>query len=231
MTARSRRSSFHVAPAFEICDVGMRVGWGELYQMFENLYHRDSINSDSLLSFKSAVEYWNNYKLPSAVSRVSWHAPACLSLCVFSLPGSPYDFISLEWLQKWLDESTPPKPIDNTACLCSHGKLHPDKIPIMKRISEYVADFFYRRYGGGPRLNGEVSGEQMPSPSHVLICWVWLEPCSGPCSILSQLFSFTTSFPRVAFVLHCYFRLILLILLNYVSVQTNKVSLIAGSVS
>uniref|UniRef100_A0A8C4UR02 ubiquitinyl hydrolase 1 n=1 Tax=Falco tinnunculus TaxID=100819 RepID=A0A8C4UR02_FALTI len=66
---------------------------------------------------------------------------------------SPYDFISLEWLQKWLDESTPPKPIDNTACLCSHGKLHPDKIPIMKRISEYVADFFYRRYGGGPRLN------------------------------------------------------------------------------
>ncbi|KAM4646642.1 ubiquitin carboxyl-terminal hydrolase 48 isoform 6-T6 [Amazona ochrocephala] len=68
--------------------------------------------------------------------------------------GSPYDFISLEWLQKWLDESTPPKPIDNTACLCSHGKLHPDKISIMKRISEYVADFFYRRYGGGPRLNG-----------------------------------------------------------------------------
>ncbi|XP_052547662.1 ubiquitin carboxyl-terminal hydrolase 48 isoform X3 [Tympanuchus pallidicinctus] len=67
--------------------------------------------------------------------------------------GSPYDFISLEWLQKWLDKSTPPKPIDNTACLCSHGKLHPDKICIMKRISEYVADFFYRRYGGGPRLN------------------------------------------------------------------------------
>ncbi|XP_051493315.1 ubiquitin carboxyl-terminal hydrolase 48 isoform X2 [Apus apus] len=67
--------------------------------------------------------------------------------------GSPYDFISLEWLQKWLDESTPPKPIDNTACLCAHGKLHPDKISIMKRISEYVADFFYRRYGGGPRLN------------------------------------------------------------------------------
>uniref|UniRef100_A0A8C0BI71 Ubiquitin carboxyl-terminal hydrolase 48 n=1 Tax=Buteo japonicus TaxID=224669 RepID=A0A8C0BI71_9AVES len=66
---------------------------------------------------------------------------------------APYDFISLEWLQKWLDESTPPKPIDNTACLCSHGKLHPDKISIMKRISEYVADFFYRRYGGGPRLN------------------------------------------------------------------------------
>ncbi|PKU27841.1 ubiquitin carboxyl-terminal hydrolase hypothetical protein [Limosa lapponica baueri] len=84
--------------------------------------------------------------------------------------GSPYDFISLEWLQKWLDESTPPKPIDNTACLCSHGKLHPDKIPIMKRISEYVADFFYRRYGGGPRLNGKVSGWETPSP---VTFWMW----------------------------------------------------------
>ncbi|XP_015268117.1 PREDICTED: ubiquitin carboxyl-terminal hydrolase 48 isoform X2 [Gekko japonicus] len=66
--------------------------------------------------------------------------------------GCPYDFVSLEWLQQWLDESTPPKPIDNSACLCSHGKLHPDKIPMVKRVSEYVADSFYKRYGGGPRL-------------------------------------------------------------------------------
>ncbi|XP_042334853.1 ubiquitin carboxyl-terminal hydrolase 48 isoform X3 [Sceloporus undulatus] len=69
--------------------------------------------------------------------------------------GCPYDFVSLEWLQQWLDESTLPKPIDNTACLCSHGKLHPDKIPIVKRISESVADYFYKRYGGGPRLTGK----------------------------------------------------------------------------
>uniref|UniRef100_A0A674KBW0 Ubiquitin carboxyl-terminal hydrolase 48 n=1 Tax=Terrapene triunguis TaxID=2587831 RepID=A0A674KBW0_9SAUR len=76
------------------------------------------------------------------------------SLFLFTFfPGCPYEFVSLEWLQKWLDESAPPKPIDNTGCLCSHGKLHPDKISIMKRISEYVADYFYRRYGGGPRLN------------------------------------------------------------------------------
>ncbi|XP_033015280.1 ubiquitin carboxyl-terminal hydrolase 48 isoform X1 [Lacerta agilis] len=66
--------------------------------------------------------------------------------------GCPYDFVSLEWLQQWLDESTPPKPIDNTAFLCPHGKLHPDKIPTVKRVSEYVADYFYKRYGGGPRL-------------------------------------------------------------------------------
>ncbi|KAM5247180.1 ubiquitin carboxyl-terminal hydrolase 48 isoform 11-T11 [Ctenodactylus gundi] len=66
--------------------------------------------------------------------------------------AEPYEFVSLEWLQKWLDESTPTKPIDNHACLCSHDKLHPDKISIMKRISEYAADIFYSRYGGGPRL-------------------------------------------------------------------------------
>lgn len=68
--------------------------------------------------------------------------------------SEPYEFVSLEWLQKWLDESTPTKPIDNHACLCSHDKLHPDKISIMKRISEYAADVFYSRYGGGPRLTG-----------------------------------------------------------------------------
>uniref|UniRef100_A0A8C4LPB9 Ubiquitin carboxyl-terminal hydrolase 48 n=1 Tax=Equus asinus asinus TaxID=83772 RepID=A0A8C4LPB9_EQUAS len=68
--------------------------------------------------------------------------------------AEPYEFVSLEWLQKWLDESTPTKPIDNHACLCSHDKLHPDKISIMKRISEYAADIFYSRYGGGPRLTG-----------------------------------------------------------------------------
>ncbi|XP_029433962.1 ubiquitin carboxyl-terminal hydrolase 48 isoform X2 [Rhinatrema bivittatum] len=67
----------------------------------------------------------------------------------------PYEFISLEWLQKWLDESTPTKPIDNSKCLCFHGKLHPDKISVMKRISEFAADTFYSRYGGGPRLNAE----------------------------------------------------------------------------
>lgn len=72
-----------------------------------------------------------------------------------SPPGCPYDFVSLDWLQQWLDEASPPRPIDNTASLCPHGKLHPDKIPTVKRVSECVADYFYQRYGGGPRLTGE----------------------------------------------------------------------------
>ncbi|XP_040279587.1 ubiquitin carboxyl-terminal hydrolase 48 isoform X1 [Bufo bufo] len=66
-----------------------------------------------------------------------------------------YEFIPLEWLQKWLDESTPAKPIDNSKYLCTHGKLHPDKISLVKRISEYSAEVFYQRYDGGPRLKAE----------------------------------------------------------------------------
>ncbi|EHB07082.1 Ubiquitin carboxyl-terminal hydrolase 48 [Heterocephalus glaber] len=74
--------------------------------------------------------------------------------------AEPYEFVSLEWLQKWLDELTPTKPIDNHTSLCSHDKLHPDKISIMKRISKYVADIFYSRYGGGPRLTVKALGKK-----------------------------------------------------------------------
>ncbi|KAM4015814.1 LOW QUALITY PROTEIN: ubiquitin carboxyl-terminal hydrolase 48 [Anomaloglossus baeobatrachus] len=66
-----------------------------------------------------------------------------------------YEFIPLEWLQKWLDESVPAKAIDNSKYLCPHHKLHPDKISLMKRVSEYAAEVFYKRYEGGPRLKAE----------------------------------------------------------------------------
>ncbi|KAJ0023448.1 hypothetical protein NQD34_003347 [Periophthalmus magnuspinnatus] len=66
--------------------------------------------------------------------------------------GDPYEFISLEWLKKWLDDSTATKEIDNSSFLCSHGKLHPDKVGDCKRISVQAAQQLYNRYGGGPRL-------------------------------------------------------------------------------
>ncbi|PIO14055.1 hypothetical protein AB205_0092120, partial [Aquarana catesbeiana] len=72
----------------------------------------------------------------------------------FEVPDEKYEFVPLEWLQKWLDESTPAKPIDNSKYQCAHSKLHPDKISHMKRISEFSAEVFYQRYGGGPRLKG-----------------------------------------------------------------------------
>lgn len=175
------------------------MGWEKLDQTFENLLLRDLINSDCLLIFKS------NYKIAPAVGA---DIHGLVSLCGFSPSGSPYDFISLEWLQKWLDESTPPKPIDNTACLCSHGKLHPDKISLMKRISEYVADFFYRRYGGGPRLNGNILSKS--PPGMWFGAFFWSQPCFEPSFIIITLFQ------CMALVLP-YFQGIFLISLNSIS--------------
>ncbi|KAM9759170.1 ubiquitin carboxyl-terminal hydrolase 48 isoform 2-T3 [Menidia menidia] len=69
--------------------------------------------------------------------------------------GEQFDFIPLDWLKKWLDDSTATKEIDCSFFLCSHGKLHPDKMGDVKRVSEQAAELLYERYGGGPRLNGE----------------------------------------------------------------------------
>ncbi|XP_068598995.1 ubiquitin carboxyl-terminal hydrolase 48 [Brachionichthys hirsutus] len=68
--------------------------------------------------------------------------------------GEPYEFIPLDWLKKWLDDSTATKEIDNCQFLCSHGKLHPDKVGDSKRVSPEAARLLYERYGGGPRLDG-----------------------------------------------------------------------------
>uniref|UniRef100_UPI0037E73434 ubiquitin carboxyl-terminal hydrolase 48 isoform X2 n=1 Tax=Semicossyphus pulcher TaxID=241346 RepID=UPI0037E73434 len=68
--------------------------------------------------------------------------------------GEPYEFIPLDWLKKWLDDSTATKEIDTTFFLCSHGKLHPDKVGDSKRVSLQAAQLLYERYGGGPRLDG-----------------------------------------------------------------------------
>uniref|UniRef100_A0A1A8JP84 Ubiquitin carboxyl-terminal hydrolase 48 n=3 Tax=Nothobranchius TaxID=28779 RepID=A0A1A8JP84_NOTKU len=68
--------------------------------------------------------------------------------------GEQYDFIPTDWLKKWLDDSTVSKEIDSSLFLCSHGKLHPDKVGEVKRISFQAANLLYERYGGGPRLDG-----------------------------------------------------------------------------
>ncbi|XP_046881720.1 ubiquitin carboxyl-terminal hydrolase 48 isoform X1 [Hypomesus transpacificus] len=67
--------------------------------------------------------------------------------------GEPYEFVPLEWLKKWLDDSTATKEMDNSHFLCSHGKLHPDKVGEAKRISQRAAQILHERYGGGPRLD------------------------------------------------------------------------------
>uniref|UniRef100_A0A4W5QYJ2 Ubiquitin carboxyl-terminal hydrolase 48 n=1 Tax=Hucho hucho TaxID=62062 RepID=A0A4W5QYJ2_9TELE len=71
--------------------------------------------------------------------------------------GQEYEFVPLEWLKKWLDDSTVTKEIDNGNFLCSHGKLHPDKVGEAKRISVKAAELLFDKYGGGPRLDGKSS--------------------------------------------------------------------------
>lgn len=68
--------------------------------------------------------------------------------------GEPYEFVPVEWLKKWLDDSTAIKEIDNSHFLCSHGKLHPDRLNEAKRISHSAAQILFSRYGGGPRIDG-----------------------------------------------------------------------------
>uniref|UniRef100_A0A8C1VWP7 Ubiquitin carboxyl-terminal hydrolase 48 n=1 Tax=Cyprinus carpio TaxID=7962 RepID=A0A8C1VWP7_CYPCA len=70
--------------------------------------------------------------------------------------GLSYEFVPLEWLKKWLDDSTSIKEIDNSQFLCSHGKLHPDKIGDVKRISSKAADLLFSRYGGVSRLESSL---------------------------------------------------------------------------
>ncbi|KAL6111272.1 usp48 [Pungitius sinensis] len=68
--------------------------------------------------------------------------------------GELYEFIPLEWLKKWLEDSTATKEIDNSLFLCCHGKLHPDRVADSKRVSLQAAQLLYERYGGGPRMDG-----------------------------------------------------------------------------
>lgn len=72
-----------------------------------------------------------------------------------ALVGEPYEFVPVEWLKKWLDDSTAIKEIDNCHFLCAHGKLHPDRLSEAKRISHSAAQILFSRYGGGPRIDGK----------------------------------------------------------------------------
>ncbi|XP_071454545.1 ubiquitin carboxyl-terminal hydrolase 48-like [Hetaerina americana] len=80
-----------------------------------------------------------------------------------------WDFLSVDWLTKWLEEddedenkdkgSTCKKVpvVDHSSLLCSHGRLKPDGVTDTKCISTIAADVIYEKYGGGPRLRGKES--------------------------------------------------------------------------
>lgn len=114
---------------------------------------------------------------------------------IFFPSGELYEFIPLEWLKKWLDDSTATKEIDNTLLLCSHGKLHPDKVGDSKRVSLQAAQQLYERYGGGPRLSSKCY--------HLFnLCWnAILDFCFffKPC-VLSSI---TSSLKHLIYVVNC----------------------------
>lgn len=76
-------------------------------------------------------------------------------ICALLISGQPYEFVPLDWLKKWLDDSVTTKAIENGQFLCAHGRLHPDKIGEVKRISVKAANLLFSRYGGGLRLDSK----------------------------------------------------------------------------
>lgn len=47
---------------------------------------------------------------------------------------APYEFITSDWLVKWLSNEEV-KPVDNSSIICPHGKLNPCSVPQTKCIS------------------------------------------------------------------------------------------------
>ncbi|XP_013383086.1 ubiquitin carboxyl-terminal hydrolase 48 isoform X2 [Lingula anatina] len=66
--------------------------------------------------------------------------------------GADFEWIETAWVSKWLQDDLQPPAVDNTALLCSHGRINPDKVPQMKCISVEAAETIYAKYKGSPRL-------------------------------------------------------------------------------
>uniref|UniRef100_A0A2C9K4H8 Ubiquitin carboxyl-terminal hydrolase 48 n=2 Tax=Biomphalaria glabrata TaxID=6526 RepID=A0A2C9K4H8_BIOGL len=67
----------------------------------------------------------------------------------------PWEWVSLQWLVKWLAE---PKKIDqvvNRVPKCPHNKLPPDEVVKLKCISSVVADQLFSKYPINKRYPGE----------------------------------------------------------------------------
>ncbi|KAL3527978.1 hypothetical protein ACH5RR_012634 [Cinchona calisaya] len=63
-----------------------------------------------------------------------------------------YFWISSDWLRQWAD-SIVSFTIDNSAILCSHGKVSVSKVGSMKRLSAEAWTMLFSKYDGGPALS------------------------------------------------------------------------------
>lgn len=60
----------------------------------------------------------------------------CIFFFVFSVPDEPWEWVTLEWLTKWLAEPAKIDQISNKVPKCPHDKLPPDDVVKMKCISK-----------------------------------------------------------------------------------------------
>ncbi|XP_013784550.1 ubiquitin carboxyl-terminal hydrolase 48-like [Limulus polyphemus] len=83
--------------------------------------------------------------------------------------GNPHEWISSEWLMKWLNADVGQvEAIDNSSVLCLHNKLHPDKVTNVKCINQQAADQLFEKYGGGPRLRDALCTKCVESRCHLI---------------------------------------------------------------
>ncbi|XP_023711223.1 ubiquitin carboxyl-terminal hydrolase 48 isoform X4 [Cryptotermes secundus] len=107
-------------------------------------------------NFEDWVKEINETKAVTAeIGKAHQQEMVILYSMLFDTEDASYEFITSDWLVRWLNSEV--IPVDNSAVVCPHGKLNPDFLPQTKCISSVAADIIYSKFGGGPRLLGDVS--------------------------------------------------------------------------
>ncbi|XP_041378372.1 ubiquitin carboxyl-terminal hydrolase 48-like isoform X2 [Gigantopelta aegis] len=69
-------------------------------------------------------------------------------------PDSDFEWISSDWLSKWLANPNKTSPIKQDVFLCHHERLNPEAVPKLKCISAQSSEALFDKFSGGPRLKG-----------------------------------------------------------------------------
>lgn len=67
------------------------------------------------------------------------------------------EWLSLDWLSRWLTDPLKAQAINHESFLCSHSRLNPNKVSKLKFVNSEGAAALFAKFMGGPRLLGEES--------------------------------------------------------------------------
>ncbi|GAB1608056.1 hypothetical protein Ahia01_001089700 [Argonauta hians] len=67
------------------------------------------------------------------------------------------EWLSLEWLSRWLTDPIKAPSINNHNFLCCHSRVNPNKVSKLKFVRSEGAAALFAKFAGGPRLLGEDS--------------------------------------------------------------------------